>query len=288
MLLPTLAAVAQHGNHDPFGANLVPPEKIAQYRDAIDLDSQQLARIREHVESIHESMPQLQERIKQANHNMWELLNGDKVDEAAAVKQLEEFFDAEQAMKKLHLQIMIRVRNELTAEQVKKLKEIIAEEQPLSALAPPEETRQRLESKLKSIHAEIHHRIQNGDPPHDAAEALQEFGPLMNQGNSEDAEMLLDHVMELLGISSTDNEAAAIDRQNGSNPPQQLGQVPVMPARTFAQVKQRVDSLHVQDVAWRKIDWEVCLLKGLQKSKAENKPVLLWVFIDRPVDDERC
>jgi hypothetical protein len=40
--------------------------------------------------------------------------------------------------------------------------------------------------------------------------------------------------------------------------------------------------------AWREIAWKNCLLEGLTESRARNKPALLWVFIDRPIDDARC
>ena len=40
--------------------------------------------------------------------------------------------------------------------------------------------------------------------------------------------------------------------------------------------------------AWREIAWKSCLLEGLREARAKNKPALLWVFIDRPIDDERC
>ena len=39
---------------------------------------------------------------------------------------------------------------------------------------------------------------------------------------------------------------------------------------------------------WREIAWKSCLLEGLKESRAQKKPVLLWVFIDRPIDDARC
>ena len=40
--------------------------------------------------------------------------------------------------------------------------------------------------------------------------------------------------------------------------------------------------------AWREIAWKSCLLEGLKESREKKKPVLLWVFIDRPTDDARC
>ena len=53
-------------------------------------------------------------------------------------------------------------------------------------------------------------------------------------------------------------------------------------------MKTEVEALKAAKVAWRAIAWKRCLLEGLQKSRAQKKPVLLWVFIDRPADDARC
>jgi hypothetical protein len=49
-----------------------------------------------------------------------------------------------------------------------------------------------------------------------------------------------------------------------------------------------IDALKPAKVAWREIAWKSCLLEGLTESRAKSKPVLLWVFIDRPTDDARC
>ncbi len=53
-------------------------------------------------------------------------------------------------------------------------------------------------------------------------------------------------------------------------------------------MKANIEAMKVSDVAWRKIDWQPCLLEGLRQARAEGKPALLWVFIDRPADDARC
>ena len=49
-----------------------------------------------------------------------------------------------------------------------------------------------------------------------------------------------------------------------------------------------INALKAPKVAWREIAWKSCLLEGLKESRAKNKPALLWVFIDRPIDDARC
>lgn len=60
------------------------------------------------------------------------------------------------------------------------------------------------------------------------------------------------------------------------------------PATDAAALRARVRALRVQEPAWRKIPWKTSLVEGLAASRKEHKPVLLWIFIDRPVDDARC
>jgi Spy/CpxP family protein refolding chaperone len=64
--------------------------------------------------------------------------------------------------------------------------------------------------------------------------------------------------------------------------------VSALAARSFEEVQSDVKSLRKQDVAWRKIAWKTCLLEGLKESREQKKPIMLWIFIDRPIDDERC
>jgi hypothetical protein len=59
-------------------------------------------------------------------------------------------------------------------------------------------------------------------------------------------------------------------------------------APTPETLKADIDALKAARVAWREIAWKSCLLEGLTEARAKNKPALLWVFIDRPIDDARC
>jgi hypothetical protein len=53
-------------------------------------------------------------------------------------------------------------------------------------------------------------------------------------------------------------------------------------------LKAEIEALKPAKVAWREIAWKSCLLEGLKESREKKKPVLLWIFIDRPTDDARC
>ncbi len=53
-------------------------------------------------------------------------------------------------------------------------------------------------------------------------------------------------------------------------------------------LKAEIEGLKAAKVAWREIAWKSCLIEGLKESREKKKPVVLWVFIDRPADDARC
>ena len=63
---------------------------------------------------------------------------------------------------------------------------------------------------------------------------------------------------------------------------------PAKKAPTPDSLTANIEALKAPKVAWREIAWKSCLLEGLKESRANNKPALLWVFIDRPIDDARC
>ena len=58
-------------------------------------------------------------------------------------------------------------------------------------------------------------------------------------------------------------------------------------AQSLEALQAEIEALKAAKVAWREIAWKSCLIEGLKESREKNKPVLLWVFIDRPIDDAR-
>jgi hypothetical protein len=59
-------------------------------------------------------------------------------------------------------------------------------------------------------------------------------------------------------------------------------------APTFERLDADIASLQAERPPWREIPWKSCLLDGLKESREKKKPLILWIFIDRPVDDARC
>ena len=102
---------------------------------------------------------------------------------------------------------------------------------------------------------------------------MQKLPELMKTGRIAQAEALLDRVLVKLGL----------ENQNKSTP-----KTSFLKELTPLEVRAEVAALLKEDVPWRKIAWKTCLLDGLRASREQSKPVVLWIFIDRPIDDERC
>lgn len=64
--------------------------------------------------------------------------------------------------------------------------------------------------------------------------------------------------------------------------------IPTKKDKSPAALQAEIEALKAPKVAWREIAWKTCLLEGLKESRAKKKPILLWAFIDRPIDDARC
>jgi hypothetical protein len=50
--------------------------------------------------------------------------------------------------------------------------------------------------------------------------------------------------------------------------------------KALSSLRGEVQSLKVEKVAWRTIQWKTCLLDGLKASREQKKPLMLWIFID--------
>ncbi len=339
-------AGAQQPGGDPLKRLLIAPEIVVHRGTEIGLSKEQVTDFRRRLEEAGRQVQQVQRRSNQAMGRLAELLSADKVDEEAAVKQLDQLLNLEKEHKHIHLRVMIQIRNDLTPEQ----------RQAAMKLAQAAKTNGGLEQRLKAKLSQIEHVVQErsaaGQPPFDAVGLMQKFPELMQKGQVDQAEALLDRVVAMLGgnkqqqagrgpatlqfrvtrkIQRVQRRAQQM-QQNGDDVSEiqaLMTQVPDLmrqgkvdeverlleqalqkagedidqikddqshhdPTNTLPkqysprEIRDEVEQLKKEDVAWRKIEWKTCLLDGLTASREQNKPIMLWIFIDRPIDDERC
>ena len=291
LIVSTDNTFAQQG----FVEQLIPPEFIVEHKAEIGLSDEQHQKIAAIADEFGSQAVELQKDVGERNSKLGELLRENTADEATTIKQMKAFLASDQKLKQHHFTAMIRIRNVLTAKQrvvlLEKLKTHKTQQPPgQSALqSAPSETEKRLRRKVAQIKVEVDGRAANGTPPLEAVKTMETFSQAMRHSRVQEAEAILDRVMKMLNIrpdavpQDSQEQSAVLPRE-----PESVTRLTRQPTESLAEIKQSVSALHVEDVAWRKIEWETCLLQGLQRSRMENKPLILWVFIDRPIDDERC
>lgn len=107
--------------HDPLGEFMFPPEMILEHTQELNLTAEQKTAIRNEVKNTQSKFTDLQFQLQDQMQALHALLAQPKTDEAKALGELDKALDVERQIKRLHVGMMIRIKNQLTAEQVEKL-----------------------------------------------------------------------------------------------------------------------------------------------------------------------
>ena len=194
VLLWSGAVLAADKSLDPLAEGLFPPELLLFHGETVGLTDEQRAAIRSEVEKVHQRFTDLDQRLQREVEAMKELVRKQRVQEKAALEQLDKVLDAEREIKHTQLALMIALKNQLTQEQQARLKDL---RQKLGDghLGPPPS----LVAKMEKLQAGVKKWQEDGRDPSAVAELMQGFEPLMKQGQIKEAEALLDRGLKLLG-----------------------------------------------------------------------------------------
>lgn len=109
---------------DALEAVLYPPELIMQHRRAIDLNDEQRDAITRMIEQLQGRVVGLQWRLLDETESLLEALERPRVDQDRALDRLETVLDTEKEIKRVHLELLIRIKNVLTPEQQERLDQL--------------------------------------------------------------------------------------------------------------------------------------------------------------------
>jgi len=117
---------AAHGAQsvDPIGGKLFPPELIMSHQADLGIDERQRDAILKELERAQAQFPRLQWQLQAATEQLSSLLDAPRIDETKVVAQAVEVMKLETEIKKMHLGLLIRIRNLLTDAQRMKLLEL--------------------------------------------------------------------------------------------------------------------------------------------------------------------
>jgi Spy/CpxP family protein refolding chaperone len=107
---------------DPVGSQLIPPELIMQHQAEIELTSEQRAAIEATLRDTQQQVVPLQFAMEAAREKLVTALTAIPADEAAVLVAVDDVMARENQVKHLHVQMMVRIRNQLTSVQLAKLR----------------------------------------------------------------------------------------------------------------------------------------------------------------------
>ena len=107
---------------DPLAQELFPPELVMANQQAIRLTDSQRSAIQAAMRDTQSRFVELQFAVSGEMEKLARLLASPSIDEAAALEQVDRVLAAERQIKRAQLGLMIRIKNQLTAEQQAELR----------------------------------------------------------------------------------------------------------------------------------------------------------------------
>ena len=124
LLLSFSAAKAQQPQPDPFAGNLFPPELIMQHQQTLGLSEEQKNFLKAELRKTQTRLTELQWDLQEEFEKLAALIKQDQVDEPQTLTQLDKVLSLEREIKRLHIGLLVRVKNKLTPEQQGRLREV--------------------------------------------------------------------------------------------------------------------------------------------------------------------
>ncbi len=116
-----------HGSpdaHDVIARHFFPPGMIMAHQRDIGLGKDQRDAIKTAVDEAHSTVHDLKWDLQPETQALADLVAAESLDEAAVLAQAERVMDMEKQIKLIHMSLVIRIKNLLTAEQRATLRQL--------------------------------------------------------------------------------------------------------------------------------------------------------------------
>ncbi|MDG2308083.1 MAG: periplasmic heavy metal sensor [Candidatus Binatia bacterium] len=107
-----------------FMAELYPPEIIMRNQSELGLSDSQKTGIMAATRETRDALDPIQWELQEKQQSLTALVSAPTIDEAALLAQAEEVMGLEMQLKKQHLLLLVRIKNQLTPEQQQKAKSL--------------------------------------------------------------------------------------------------------------------------------------------------------------------
>ena len=118
---------AQQPSDDPLGDLLFPPDLVMARQNAIGLSDAQKTYLHAEILKAQSRFTELQWQLQDAMEGLTGLLKQPKADEAQVAAQLDKVLASEREIKRAQISLLVRIKNDLTEEQQRRLQALRAE-----------------------------------------------------------------------------------------------------------------------------------------------------------------
>ena len=192
---PLRAAADAKPAGDPLAGAFFPPELVLLARDRIALTPEQRQVFQTRVEQTKPRSDDLRARLERETVALAALAKLERLDEAALVAQLDKVLDAERELKRLHIGLLVAVKNLLTPGQQAQLRQIAQD----GGAQLQQDARRRLTEKVERVKQGVQKWAASGRDPAAILKVMEEkFKPLIEAGKAIEAEAELDRLLDKL------------------------------------------------------------------------------------------
>lgn len=109
---------------DPLSDSIFPPDMIMQHQRELALTDDQKTFMRGEIQRTTTRFNELNWQLQDEMEALIETVKGNSINEQLALAQLDKVLESEREIKRLHMELAIRIKNKLTADQQMKLQTI--------------------------------------------------------------------------------------------------------------------------------------------------------------------
>jgi len=120
-------ARSQQPGQDPLGRSFFAPELVMQHQEEIGLSADQKNYLKTEIRQAQLKFTEWQWKLQDEVEKMASLVKQPRVEEEAALAQLEKVLSQEREIKRAQITLLVRIKNNLTPEQQAKLDKIRSE-----------------------------------------------------------------------------------------------------------------------------------------------------------------
>ncbi|HEU5185498.1 MAG TPA: hypothetical protein VFU01_13065 [Gemmatimonadaceae bacterium] len=117
LLLAATPLLAAQEPEPDFARHLFAPELVMKHQQAIKLTAEQRSSITQEIREFQLKIVDLQWKMQDEAQKLNALVEGAKVDEPQTLAQVDRVLGIEREIKRAHMTLLVRIKNQLTKEQ---------------------------------------------------------------------------------------------------------------------------------------------------------------------------